>query len=409
MWMCAIPLTPSLDVKAHLDRPMTSARNMKLLVRSAVRAAASGTLHLAPTSLWSRVFPKTELGVCYHIVSDVPVPHVRHYPILGTAAFESDLSYLKARFGFVSYQQLVERRSSGAVRDNSVILTFDDGFAECADVIAPILLSHGVSATFFVITDLIDNTVIFRESAASLCIEKILQTPIERVETIIGELGLDARLQPPAPRFWLDPTRPPLDIADLGQQPDARLRPLLHWLLTVEPTEAGLVDQLAACLGVDPHSYLLETKPYLSTQQIQQLKADGFTIGAHSCSHRRLQDLPLAAAEHEVVESCRVIHAITGQDSVPFAFPYYGAGLDRAWLGRLREQHDFIGLFFDTDGLREDDPIVVQRVFGERFGDDRTMDAILRRAWARRPAWRRSRQTGSGPAGERQPQRAVTS
>ena len=64
--------------------------------------------------------------------------------------------------------------------------------------------------------------------------------------------------------------------------------------------------------------------------------------------------------------------------------------MDRAWLAQLRRQHDFIGLFFDTDGLREDEPFVVQRVFGERFGHDRTMDGILRRAWGRRPAWRRS-------------------
>jgi len=119
------------------------------------------------------------------------------------------------------------------------------------------------------------------------------------------------------------------------------------------------------------------------------LHADGFTIGAHSCSHRRLQDLSRSDAEHEIVESCRIVRYITDQPNVPFAFPYFGGGLDRAWLARLREQHDFIGLFFDTDGVREDEPFVVQRVFGERFSRDRTLDAILRRAWAHPAAWRR--------------------
>jgi len=46
-------------------------------------------------------------------------------------------------------------------------------------------------------------------------------------------------------------------------------------------------------------------------------------------------------------------------------------------------------LFFDTDGVREDESFVVQRVFGERFSRDRTLDAILRRAWADPAAWRR--------------------
>ncbi|HUI59318.1 MAG TPA: hypothetical protein VLX90_03810, partial [Steroidobacteraceae bacterium] len=85
---------------------------------------------------------------------------------------------------------------------------------------------------------------------------------------------------------------------------------------------------------------------------------------------------------------CRIVREITGQSSVPFAFPYSGGGLDRAWLAGLRARHDFVGLLFDTGGVREDAPFVVQRVFGERFSRDRTLDAILRRAWADPAAWR---------------------
>ena len=106
-----------------------------------------------------------------------------------------------------------------------------------------------------------------------------------------------------------------------------------------------------------------------------------------SCSHRWLQDLSPDEARHEIVESCRIVRDITGQSTVPFAFPYFGGGLARTWLADIRNTHDFVGLFFDTDGLREDAPFVVQRVFGERFGHDRTVDGILRRAWSRRPAW----------------------
>jgi hypothetical protein len=55
----------------------------------------------------------------------------------------------------------------------------------------------------------------------------------------------------------------------------------------------------------------------------------------------------------------------------------------------VRARHDGVGLFFDTDGMRTDEPFVVQRVFGERFSRDRTLDAVLRRAWADPGAWRR--------------------
>src|SRR5579872_48794 len=329
---------------------------MKSLVTSAVRWTANKTLHLAPTPLWGRLFPKTEIGVCYHVVSDVAAPHIRHYRVLDTAQFEADLNYLQSNFDFISYEELVRRRDAGnAVRDNSVILTFDDGFAECASVVAPLLRRHGLSCVFFVITDLIDNTELFRESLASLCITKILQLPVRQVETIVDELGLGERLRRQGAEASSDPTILPLEVADLGPRPDPRLTPLLRWLLNLPLGEAGLLDQLQARLGVEPQSYLQRVRPYLTTQQIRQLQSDGFTIGAHSCSHRRLQGLPRAEAEREIVESCRIIRDLTGQRSVPFAFPYSGAGIDRAWLAGLRRRYNFIGLFFDTGGLRRDD------------------------------------------------------
>jgi peptidoglycan/xylan/chitin deacetylase (PgdA/CDA1 family) len=370
---------------------MRSSGEMISLARSA-RKTASQVLHIAPLMLWRKLVPKRELAFCYHLVSDCAVPHVKHYRVLDTATFESDLDYLQSRFDFITYEQLVQRRSStDRIRDNSVILTFDDGFAECATVVAPLLRRRALSCIFFVITDLIDNRVIFRESAASLCIQAILRMPFEQVESITTELALSARLLP-ASGDLPEPMMLPLEVADLGPAVDPRLLPLLRWLLQVSASDEPLIDRLLARLGVDAQSYLRKAQPYLTAEQIRQLQADGFSIGAHSCSHRRLQDLSPAEAEHEIVESCRIVREITGQTTVPFAFPYFGGGVDRSWLAQLREKHDFIGLFFDTDGVREDEPFVVQRIFGERFSRDRTLDAILRRAWARPSAWRRRSQ-----------------
>jgi hypothetical protein len=187
----------------------------------------------------------------------------------------------------------------------------------------------------------------------------------------------------------LDAVRLPLDIATLGAQPDPGLRPLLHWLLTLGVADAAVLREISLRLGVDTADYLRTARPYLTGAQIRALRADGFTIGAHSRSHRWLQDLAPDEAEREIVESCRIVRDLTGQQKVPFAFPYFGGGIDRAWLARLRRQHDVIGLFFDTDGVREDAAFVVQRVFGERIGHGRTLDAILRAAWAQRAAWAR--------------------
>ena len=359
------------------------------IVGPAARAIVSRTLHLAPTLLWRRLFPKTAVGVCYHVVSDHRLAHIKHYRFLNRAEFEADVNYLRERFGFIGYEELAARRAGPAViRDNAAILTFDDGFAECAAVAAPILRRLGVPAVFFVVTDLIDNQSVFRESAAALCIDSILSQPPEQVLSLIDALGMAAHLRVPPKEALHGAVDTPLRMADLEPAPDPRLGPLLHWLLTVGPEDAALLERVCERLGVAPQDYLQRVRPYLTTEQIRQMAQDGFTIGAHGRRHLRLQNLSPEEAEREIVGSCQAIREITGQASVPFAFPYSGAGIDRGWLNQLRQRCDFIGLLFDTDGLREDDPAIVQRVFGERFGRDRTMDAILRRAWSRRSAWR---------------------
>ncbi len=363
--------------------------------RRAASRAAHQLLHATPLALWRRLVPKSELGVCYHLVADAPVPHIKHYRHLDTASFAQDLDYLARRFRFIGYGELARARAAAQpLPGNAVILTFDDGFAECATVVAPLLRRRGLSCVFFVITDLIDNPVLFRESTASLCIEAILKRPFEQVAALAAESGLGTLLQADPAASLSEPTATrPLGLAELDPHLDLRLLPLLRWLLQLPHGEEGRAAAFLARLGIDSRRYLEQAQPYLTSAQIRQLHADGFTIGAHSCSHRRLQELPRAEAEHEILESCRRIRALTGQASVPFAFPYFGGGLDRTWLARLRAQHDYLGLFFDTNGVCADEPFVVQRVFGERFTRDGSLDAILRRAWAQPAAWRRARAT----------------
>jgi peptidoglycan/xylan/chitin deacetylase (PgdA/CDA1 family) len=339
-----------------------------------------------PLWLWRRLFPESTLVLCYHMISDAPLAHVKHYPFLDSSQFERDLNRLESRFRYATYEQLLEQRSHARrPSSTSICLTFDDGFAQCSTVVRPILLRHRATCIFFVVTDLIDNRTVFFETQSSLCIDAILQRPAREVEAIIHELGIQARLPAVGDENY---ESAPAQMARFWKRFEPQLRPLMVWLLTIQPSDAAVLEQLCVRLGVDAAAYVDEVRPYLSTQQILQLRSDGFTIGAHGRSHRRLQFLNIAEAEQEIVESCRIIHTLTGQASVPFAFPYFGEGLDRRWLANLRQKHPFIGLFFDTQGLRRDSPGVVQRVFGERIEESGSIDRLLRRAWLRRLATR---------------------
>ena len=84
---------------------------LRAAISRAVRRSGGKLCRSVPVWIWRRILPEPVLCLCYHMVSDAQVAHVKHYDFLGTAEFERDLRDLERRFGYVSYEQIVERRS----------------------------------------------------------------------------------------------------------------------------------------------------------------------------------------------------------------------------------------------------------------------------------------------------------
>ena len=83
------------------------------------------------------------------LVSRQPVICLYHgVPARDGAVFEQHVLFLKRHFELVSPAQLENRRKR--LDRLRVLLTFDDGFRNNAEVVAPILRKHDVSAIFFV-------------------------------------------------------------------------------------------------------------------------------------------------------------------------------------------------------------------------------------------------------------------
>jgi hypothetical protein len=99
------------------------------------------------------------------------------------------------------------------------------------------------------------------------------------------------------------------------------------------------------------------------------------------------QGLSRAETEQEIIESCRIVRDLIGQVFVPFAFLYFGVR-DRTGVARGCAGSILSSVSSSTRRVREDEPFVAQRAFGERIVHGHTLGAILRRAWVRRPTWR---------------------
>jgi peptidoglycan/xylan/chitin deacetylase (PgdA/CDA1 family) len=294
-----------------------------------------------PLAVWRRMVPRDVIAVCYHMVSDRSLPHVRHlYPYKSAAAFRQDLLFLRDNYRIISYQELHDHRLAGKPLEGpSVHISFDDGFAECDTVVRPLLVELDLPCSFFINTDFVDNGALFYRNQASLCIDRLRSLAPDESGQLLGKVA-----------------------ERCGGRPDD-LQDVIQWVAAMGYADRPILDDLSSLLGVNSRAFLAAERPYLTGEQIRSLATDGFTIGGHTRSHERLSSATTPAeVRQQIVASCSDIRDLTGQAVVPFAFPFSGAGIDRRLLAQVMADHPFIGLMFDTQKLKKDSSFVVNRI-----------------------------------------------
>ncbi len=343
-------------------------------------------LDAVPLVVWEKIVAKDVLCVNYHVLSDTQLPHVRHYPYKSAGVFEKDLRFVARKYGFIDYPELLNLRT-GAVKSgkkNRVFITFDDGFSECYTTARPILMKLGVPCAFFVVVDLVDNKTVFYESAVSLCLNRIETLDIESAVACIKALGISDS----EPVNKIVPGHSRLQIKTDLSQPAMTL---VNWVLGIGHADSKALFDLCRQLQIDIDGFIEKHQPYMSSEQIQQLDRDGFTIGAHGLSHRKMTNLPANELEEEIVAACEYISKLTGKSQIPFAFPWTGIGINRQLLADIRTRNPVVGLYFDTGKLSVDAAHIVHRVSGDipdpGRPDESNLQQIIKAAWSNRWSW----------------------
>ena len=296
-------------------------------------------LKLPLTALERRV-PRDVVAFVYHVIADKPLPHIRHLYNYKTATeFEADVVYLKSRYQLPSWKEFIhnrgERYASGRP---SAMLTFDDGMSQCFDYVRPILQKHQVPCIFFVTKQFVDNEHMFYRHKVSLCIERVNAGSRDEQTRLLRKLGQE---------FCIG------EFSRCG---------FITWIKGFEIVNEAIIDHVCELLEIDVRTELNSRKPYMTSQQIQQLARDGFTIGGHSIRHGHLQLLGDAELEQEITDSCEYIQELVAAHDVPFAFPFLGNGLDRGLLGSIMQRHPSIKFMFDMAGLAADAPFIINRM-----------------------------------------------
>ena len=243
--------------------------------------------------------PRGLLILTYHrvLTGDDPLRHGE----MTAEAFDRHCGVLRRWFNVLPLVEGWRRARDGALPPRAVSITFDDGYADNAQLALPTLKRHGLAATFFVATGYLDGGRMWND-------------------TIIETLREAAT---------------PLDLRDLGgpllASGDAQSRAravndtIRAWKHLLPVERQGRVDELVRRARVSPPDDLM-----MKSEQVRELSRAGMDIGAHTVTHPILRKIDDAEAAREMSKSRATLEALIQAPVRTFAYPN----------GRLGDDYD---------------------------------------------------------------------
>jgi len=287
----------------------------------------------------------------YHIVSDDDVVHLKYlYSYKTPQEFRGDIDFLLKHFEPIDLIELLNYVKNGSpLPKRSFLLTFDDGFREIHDIVAPILLEKGLSATFFLNSAFIDNKNLFYKHKASILVAYFEQNPQDKITGV---------------------------IKDVLKKYTVKFTNLPDVLLSLELHQKAVIDEIAQFVGYDFDDYLSKNKPYLTTDQINHLLGQGFTIGAHSIDHPNYSLLNLQEQLFQTLTSVEHLKGRFHIDYAVFSFPHGDFNLPKIFFNSLNDSNKLDLTFGNCGFIRDECAMNIQRMNFEKPG--LPADKILR-------------------------------
>lgn len=252
----------------------------------------------------------------YHVVSNEKLPHILNYNYRNVKAFEKELDFYLKHFKPVSLEEIV---ANPHTKEKAFHLSFDDGLKECAEIIAPILLKKGIPATFFVNTGFVDNRALFHKYKASLIYRQLQKNPGREALTTLKQNNLEGKN-----------------------------------ILGATILQNELLDEIAKMTGLNFTDFLHTEKPYLTTNQLLELKEQGFSIGAHSIKHPEFWLISEEEQLNEMKQSVNWINENINPSIKSFSFPYSDFGSSKKIINTIKNEN-ICDIVFGTAGIKYDE------------------------------------------------------
>lgn len=214
--------------------------------------------------------------------------------------FDQQMRLLTRCFKIMPFSDAVESLRGGKLPSRAACITFDDGYADNAEIALPILQRYGICATFFVATGFLNGGRMWNDTV----IELIRRAPGDILDLSQIRLG----------RF---------EIGTILQR-----RQAIHFLLDklkYLPSESrqSAVEAMCALIPV-----ILPRNLMMTSDQVRELHNAGMEIGGHTASHPILAKVENNAAYADIANGKETLEGIIGAAVRFFAYPNGKPGKD---------------------------------------------------------------------------------
>ena len=214
--------------------------------------------------------------------------------------FDRQIGQLAACFNILPLDDAIQGLRNGKLPPRAACITFDDGYADNAEIALPILKKRGVPATFFVATGFLDGGRMFNDTV----IELIRRAPGSTVD--LESLGLGK-----------------FSIGTISERRQA-IYELLGKLKYLPPeSRQSTVEAMSTLIPVD-----LPLNLMMTSSQVRELHNAGMEIGGHTVSHPILAKMENSAACADITNGKEMLESIIRAPVRFFAYPNGKPGRD---------------------------------------------------------------------------------
>jgi peptidoglycan/xylan/chitin deacetylase (PgdA/CDA1 family) len=214
--------------------------------------------------------------------------------------FDEQMRQVVACFNVIPLSDALRALVRGTLPPRAACITFDDGYADNAEVALPILQRHGISATFFVAAGFLDGGRMWNDTVIEL-VRRAAGNSLDLAGIDLGRFEIETVLQ--------------------RRQAINNLIDKLKYL-PMESRQAKVDDMCALIPAIPPDNLMM------TSDQIRVLHNAGMEIGGHTVNHPILARTKDSAVREEIGNGKEALEGIIRGRVRFFAYPNGKPGRD---------------------------------------------------------------------------------